>query len=603
MRTRKTTTTILKTCKCAFAALLGFALIQTANAATPIGTAEEFVDQVVADPSGDYILTADLSFTKLAAIPAFSGTLDGDGHKITGLSSNLVNVLTGTIKDLTITNLVFEHQRIKSNVCEPMAAFVLRLQGGTVSGCTLLDSSLTMPNGYAANLGEVGFGGIVAQVEDGGGTISECKVIGCVIGCKTSGDSQLQPFGGIVGRVSTSDPVTISRCQVLGDEVRDTTVSGCRVGGILGGASATVNLVIDGCYNEGVISNAMLTAGGIMGSAADSNKNTAIIDICNCTNVADIAVDCGGVGGIYGYSYKGGRVNITGCVNRGNITSRYNLSTHGATKGTGTGGILGGYYSYPATGGIRIDRSANYGTIFASTNSAGGIIGAYCNGNAATQCIVSNSVNHAAITSSYYAGGLIGAVTAYANCVTGDILVNCCQTGDVTANGEKAAGGLVGYLHGTAKVKDYIKGVCQLGTVTANASASPMIGATGHGDKTFSLYVDCAQIGGSASCATGTVGIVTGAAKATSTGAFTVTVDDASAFANNTGTAYYDQTGAAKELTLNKLSDKAMTNKTAVKALNAYAKENGLVGWVQAANWPDLEIFSKPNSGFMIIVR
>lgn len=585
------------------------ALALQVNAATEIGTVDDFINNVVADPSGDYILTADLTFDKLAAIPEFSGTLDGDGHKITGTISNFMGKVTGTIKNLTIYGLNFEHQRIKSNVVAPMGGFALLLQGGTISNCTLLDSSLTMPNGYSANVTDVGFGGIVAHVA--GGSVSDCKIIGCTIGGRTSSTSQLQPFGGIVGRVMTEDPVTIARCQILNGETRDTTIAGCRVGGILGSATSLANLRIEGCYNEGVISNAILEVGGIMGNCADSNSSKANIEICGCTNVANITVACGGAGGIFGYTYKGGRITIIDCVNRGNISSRGN-SGHGSGEGTGVGGIVGGYYSYNETGGIRINRCANYGAIFAATNSAGGIVGEYKNGNAATQCIISNSVNHASVTSSAYAGGMIGAVGHYesGSQISGDILVNCCQTGDVVADGELAAGGLIGYLFGNNKVTDNLHGVCQLGTVTAaNGSASPVIGSTGHGTKAFTLDVAAVQIGGSATCANGTVGIITGGAGTTSTGAFKVNVDDASFFANNTGTAYYDQTGAAQELALGKLADGAMTDGTAVKTLNTYASANGLMSWVQTENYPELSMFAQGEipepamSGLLILFR
>ena len=585
-------------------AFLALSFILPARAATEIGTVDEFIDKVIGDPTGDYILTADLEFNKLAAISEFSGTLDGDGHKITGTVSNFMGTVTGTIKNLTIYGLNFEHQRIKSNAVAPMGGFALLLQGGTISGCTLRDSSLTMPNGYAANVTDVGFGGIVAHVA--GGSVSDCKIIGCAIGGRTSSTSQLQPFGGIVGRVMTEDQVTITRCQVLNGETQDTTIAGCRVGGIVGSATSLANVRIEGCYNEGVISNAVLEVGGIMGNCADSNTSKANIEICSCTNVADITVACGGAGGIFGYTYKGGRITIIDCVNRGNISSRSD-SGHGSGEGTGVGGIVGGYYSFNATGGIRIDRCANYGTIFAATNSAGGIVGEYKNGNAATQCIISNSVNHASVTSSAYAGGMIGAAGHYesGNQISGDILVNCCQTGDVIANGELAAGGLIGYLFGNNKVTDNLHGVCQLGTVTAaNGSASPVVGATGHGVKAFTLDIAAAQIGGTATCANGTVGIITGGAATTSTGAFTVNVDDASFFANNTGTAYYYQSGAAKELDLNKLDEKAMTNRKAVKTLNEYAAANELVTWVQTKDCPDLSLFSAGiNFGMMILVR
>ncbi|WP_020618643.1 phosphodiester glycosidase family protein [Paenibacillus daejeonensis] len=54
-------------------------------APTPIATAAQ-LELLRTNPAGDYVLTADIALTgAFTPIPVFSGTLDGDGHRISGL--------------------------------------------------------------------------------------------------------------------------------------------------------------------------------------------------------------------------------------------------------------------------------------------------------------------------------------------------------------------------------------------------------------------------------------------------------------------------------------------------------------------------------------
>ncbi|WP_267880105.1 ZmpA/ZmpB/ZmpC family metallo-endopeptidase-related protein, partial [Salibacterium aidingense] len=94
--------------------------VSTAEAAdvTEISSAMELHNELRANPSGDFKLTADIDLSAAGnwqPIESFSGTLDGNGHTISGLTINreteeyigLFSLLSndGLIKDLVLTDV------------------------------------------------------------------------------------------------------------------------------------------------------------------------------------------------------------------------------------------------------------------------------------------------------------------------------------------------------------------------------------------------------------------------------------------------------------------------------------------------------------------
>lgn len=88
----------------------------TVNVCEPISTAEEFVEKLGSAPDGTFLITQDLDFSGMQyfAIPEFSGTLFGGGHRLTGIvpvnhpanntewGGALFGELTGSVRDLAI---------------------------------------------------------------------------------------------------------------------------------------------------------------------------------------------------------------------------------------------------------------------------------------------------------------------------------------------------------------------------------------------------------------------------------------------------------------------------------------------------------------------
>lgn len=173
----------------------------------------------------------------------FSGTFDGDGHKITGLYVELYGrdnqglfgyVDGGTIKNLGVVGAVF---------------------------------------GYSSA------GGIAASVH---GTVENCYYIG-----KLSGRSHT---GGIAGFLSG----TVRNCYHIGP-----VTSTLNVGGIVGW---TIGGTVENCYNTGTVTGSSDSIGGVVGSLVSGEvKNCYNTGTVKYTGSSD--VDFGkeiGIGGVVG---------------------------------------------------------------------------------------------------------------------------------------------------------------------------------------------------------------------------------------------------------------------------------------------------------------
>lgn len=179
-------------------------------------------------------------------IGSLSGSIDGNGKTITGLrvytTSNytgLIGVMTGTIKNLTLSDAVVYSTESYT------AVLAAQLKNGSIMNCTITDNCSVGNAGGAGMLG--GFVG-----ESLGTSLIECENNGRVDG--------YQRIGGIVGYcVST----ILKGCSYTG------TVSGwdARVGGICGWCYNSTTIA---CCNIGIV-NGSNDIGGIIGYADGPN--------------------------------------------------------------------------------------------------------------------------------------------------------------------------------------------------------------------------------------------------------------------------------------------------------------------------------------------
>ncbi len=302
--------------------------------------------------SANYILTADLNMTGnfWEAVGSagtslidrnstpFTGSFDGNNFTISNLTNYLFGGVSGTVKNLTISE---------------GRGFINVLRNGTVENCTNLGSlsnSATgggiVNQGYAGTISNcVNHANVTRSNNNAGGIVGEViqtlAAPTMVSGCKNYGDVGGTNAGGIIGLhggggLLAAQP--ISNCENYG------SVSGTIVGGIVGNLNVLTSVIK--CLNQGGVSGSSI-AGGIVGATIGSK-------ISNCYNKNDILlmnesflngqtvntpVFAGGIVGVTGYgTYDEENFNNTltytyvyNCYNTGKVASF-----------VGAGGIVGG---------------------------------------------------------------------------------------------------------------------------------------------------------------------------------------------------------------------------------------------------------------------
>ncbi|MCM1286315.1 MAG: DUF4430 domain-containing protein [Acetobacter sp.] len=158
---------------------------------------------------------------------AFTGTFDGQGHTISGLSINTSNafyglfycVYGGTVKNLSVIGNV-------STTGNTAGGIVGKVQGGSVENCSF-SGSVTAKGNYV--------GGIVGNI------VSNSKVASSITGCYNAGEINGRYAGGILGY--TTAKTVISSCYNTG------TINGTTRSAGISGQQTTGS--ISYCYNIG----------------------------------------------------------------------------------------------------------------------------------------------------------------------------------------------------------------------------------------------------------------------------------------------------------------------------------------------------------------
>ncbi|MCI9017052.1 MAG: hypothetical protein HFJ53_07830, partial [Clostridia bacterium] len=188
------------------------------------------INKIKENPSGTFNLTKDYyaldvgsnaSLIDLGDV-AFTGTINGNGHKLYTLNKPLFNNIEGaTIKDLiledvtlasktskgsianTATNANLKNVHIKNfnltTKANEIGGFIGNLIGGTIEECSVTNSRVTTS-------GHIRIGGIVGYMN--GGTIRNCYVQGEV---NSTQNKDGNGIGGILGH-GLEAPITIENC-------------------------------------------------------------------------------------------------------------------------------------------------------------------------------------------------------------------------------------------------------------------------------------------------------------------------------------------------------------------------------------------------------
>jgi hypothetical protein len=366
--------------------------------------------------SGNYVLGADIAasgtstwnsnsgFSPIGdATTNFTGTFDGLGHTITGLTisrsaTNYVGLFGLISSAATIRNVGLVGGSFSgASYVGPLAGAV---GSGTVSG-SYATGSVSGTTQYT--------GGLVGVIE--AGLISQSYATGAVNGAAIA--------GGLVGNQLAG---TISASYATG------AVSGGTYGGGLVGSSAGT---ISSSYATGTVTGVNL-AGGLVayqvaGSIAASYATGAVS--------ASSSASSGWAGGLV-------------ASNLGTITSSY--ATGAVSAATNAGGLVGvsdgPVSSSYATGAVNSTNTAGY---------VGGLIGA-----SNVLSVVSNSYATGAVTGAYMVGGLLG----YNSSTVSGSYASGAVTG---STGAVRVGGLVGSLTSGGTISSsYATGAVSGGTRT-----------------------------------------------------------------------------------------------------------------------------------------
>ncbi len=277
---------------------------------------------------GNYKLANSLTLTEAVTIPAFSGSFDGNGKTISGLSAPLFKELSGSVKNLTLKG------SITSSSTAAVGALAATVKADlTVSGVTA-DVAVTA--------------------------------------------ASAQNVGGLVGEIAASSAITVSFDHVTNQEA----IAGkANVGGIVGSVASSTSkyakVTFRYAINEGAVSMTSTAAnigfGGIVGFGG---KYSEII-VEYTSNKGNISSKGGdnGVGGIYGGgTWTGGDAQ--------KFTARYTSNYGNVTVPSGrgrAGGICGRMNRNGSA--YLIEYCYNVGTISAKDDSAAGIF-SYSNSSA-----------------------------------------------------------------------------------------------------------------------------------------------------------------------------------------------------------------------------
>ena len=246
----------------------------------------------------------------------FTGTFDGNGKTISGITNPLFASFNGKAKNLTLRGKVDVTAADDEKTATKATSFALTMtnatleniisyvdvqaKGGLITvgglvgtatgGCTLTNCRYygEFSLEWNADKGNVAVGGIIGNIDPDG---QKANLDGCWFGGKmtVSGGFNKKEIaiGGIIGRTdfgtavqNNKSAVNLKNCVNIGEITSTITAGVDYAGGIFGLNGSYLN-TIEHCSNKGNV-KAVKNAGGILGGITDSTK------VINCTNFGEM---------------------------------------------------------------------------------------------------------------------------------------------------------------------------------------------------------------------------------------------------------------------------------------------------------------------------
>ena len=428
---------------------------------------------------------------------AFSGTLDGKNHSISGLNMVLASPfrtmgLFASLNNALVKNLTISGSFAGLNASEdlPMGAIAPIASGRVTFSHVTVTASMSGRSVIGGFIGQGNFTGggrldvidstnsstVSINAARAGGFAAELRgpvVVSNFVNLGKIASNTSLDVGGFVGIHLTSTPGALTASQLVNRG--EITVATGRVGGIAGttqvpttivdsenqatvlGPSAggfigiSENLVvIRNSVNSGAVPTASFNKGGLIG------QSQRAVEITDSVNQAPIS-GTEWVGGLIGVALPTSPISITRALNSGNVNATLDsvggfvgqvrgsvvVVTDSSNSGTVTGAAnTGGMLGLSSGSPITIGGSANSGGV-SGTSNVGGLVGL----SSGSPVTIAESANSGALTGATRVGGFVGFASRASSLVSVSQSVN---RGAIS--GLQDVGGLIGLTVGNTSI-------------------------------------------------------------------------------------------------------------------------------------------------------
>ena len=255
---------------------------------------------------------------------SYTGTFDGGGHTITGLTVTGSDEYAGLFGYIgkdggTVKNVKLENVQITSNNQYANVGGVAGYSRGNIENCSVSGSVSGNSN---SNGTSNCVGGVVGQQY--GGTITECTSSAIVDGTNE--------VGGVVGL--TNYGATLTACYATGDVTAERTPTNNTYAGGVVGSNFSSTLIA--CYATGSVTGTGTGTGSIYVGGVTGDNFASTLTACYHAKGTVSGPD-GATGGVTGRNFKDSMLDggiITACYWQNNQAQGIGFNQAGTTDGT-----------------------------------------------------------------------------------------------------------------------------------------------------------------------------------------------------------------------------------------------------------------------------
>ena len=377
------------------------------------------INNIIYDYEGYYKFMNDVDVTGLTVANIgsdtypFTGTIDGNGHKLIGLTKSSTSKYLGFINyatNATIKDLTLENVNISGS----------DFTGGLI-GYSNGRATITNTNVSGRITGRNYIGGLVGYVNNANSnvTIKDNNVVNNLPSTRAS----YAYYGGLVGYINSSN----ANINLNNNNVNNSiTTNGQYVGGLVGRIYANAgNLTINNNEVQGDFDSTSSYVGGLIGNISKNSSGEIQMDDNKVTG--KFIGTSSNIGGLAG--------NISCYTSNLSIKNDQVISSE--IRGSGSvGGFIGHLDS--SSGKITVKDYELNNTITGTSSYTGGIFGyIYTSG----PIEISNIKDTSKVTGSSYTGNIAGYLYTYNTATLSDIFLNGTTTGT-----SGYAGAIAGYI-------------------------------------------------------------------------------------------------------------------------------------------------------------